>query len=152
MTFDLQELAQCDTMLAKRPSNASLTPRVSVSRAQDWHSFRVDSIPATATSISLPRYFGEQDRPRIKVISLVSAIGRRPGDEDIPRLTAVLAFAPKTGGSPYPRQIDEKVRTDTVRIDDDFIGFTPISFFPDAPVEYVLIRNLTARDLTVLMI
>lgn len=122
-------------MLSKRPSNTSL--RVSGSRAQDWQSFRVDSIPATATSVSLPRYFGEQDRPRIKVLCLVPAIGPRPSDDDVPRLTAVLSFAPKTGGSTYPRQIDERVRTDTVRIDDNFIGFTPLTYFPEAPIEYV---------------
>lgn len=126
-------------MLAKRPSNTSLnpSPKVSVSRTQDWQSFRVDSIPATASSVSLPRYFGEQDRPRIKVLSLVPAIGKRPGDNELSRLTAVLSFAPKTGGSTYPRQIDEKVRTDTVRIDSGFVGFTPLSFFPDVAVEYV---------------
>ena len=122
-------------MLSKRPS------MVSVSRAQDFQSFRVNSIPATATPVSLPRYFGEQDRPRIKVLSLVPAIGRRPNENHDPRLAATLSFAPKTGGSPYPRQIDEKVRTDTVQIDSDFVSFTALSSTVDAAVEYGCLQS-----------
>ena len=122
-------------MLSKRSSNASLKAQAAGGRALDWQTFRVESIPPTATSASLPKYFGEQDRPRIKVLSLVPSIGRRSDDHEDPRLTAVLSFAPKTGGVTSPRQIDEKVRTDTVHIDADFVGFTPLNFFPEAAVE-----------------
>ena len=123
-------------MLSKRPSNPRLSSAPRTPLAQDWVSFRVDSIPATATSASLPRYFGEQDRPRIKVLSIVPNINNhKPNNEEQLRLTATLSFAPKTGGSPFPRQIDEKVRTDTVAVDADFVGLTPLSAPPDAAIE-----------------
>ncbi|KAL9093766.1 MAG: hypothetical protein Q9159_000067 [Coniocarpon cinnabarinum] len=131
-------------MVSKRPSNTTLRASGSsspqVAPPDQWLTFRVDSIPSTASAASLPKYFAEQDRhptlmSRLRVISLVPSLGRRPHEGDDARQTAILSFAPKPGGLPYPRQIDERVRTDTVQMDAEFVGFTPLNTCNEAAVE-----------------
>ncbi|KAL9054586.1 MAG: hypothetical protein Q9162_004048 [Coniocarpon cinnabarinum] len=112
-------------MVSKRPSNTTLRASGSsspqVAPPDQWLTFRVDSIPSTASAASLPKYFAEQDR--------------RPHEGDDARQTAILSFAPKPGGLSYPRQIDERVRTDTVQMDAEFVGFTPLNICNEAAVE-----------------
>ena len=81
---------------------------------------RVENIPPGTTAEELKKYFYTEDQPRIEVRSIVPAVDNY--DLDIQEYTATITFQPLNLAVPLPRIID-----DTISVDRDFHGFTPLN-------------------------
>lgn len=87
--------------------------------------FRVEKIPSETTAERLKRYFHTEDQPYIQVRSIVPAVDREGLDGE---LTATISFQTRDGTLTAPRVLD-----DTISVDSDFHGFTPLSQ-PKGPI------------------
>ena len=88
--------------------------------------FRVENVPPGTTAEGLKKLFYTEDQPCIEVRSIAPA-----GDSydlNIQEYTATVSFSPPNEMVPSPRIID-----DTIGIDSDFHGFTPLNH-PQEPV------------------
>ena len=87
--------------------------------------FRVENIPPKTTAEGLKGYFHPEDQDRIQVRSIVPAVDCEDFDGE---LTATISFQTQDGTLTAPRVLD-----DTVSVDNDFHGFTPLSQ-PKGPI------------------
>lgn len=87
--------------------------------------FRVEHIRQGTTAEQLKEYFNPEDRPRIKVRSIVPAV--RNHDSGGER-TATITFQASDHLVPCPRLLD-----DDLSVDSDFYGFTPL-YHPEKSV------------------
>ena len=87
--------------------------------------FRVENIPPKTTAEGLKSYFHTEDQPHIKVRSIAPAVDCEDFDGE---LTATISFQSKDGTATAPQVLD-----DTISVDGDFHGFTPLSQ-PKGPI------------------
>ena len=87
--------------------------------------FRVENIPPRTTADELKRYFHKEDRPYIQVRSITPAVDCEDIDGE---LTATISFQSRDGAATPPIVPDE-----TISVDSDFHGFTPLSH-PKGPI------------------
>ncbi|KAL8835307.1 MAG: hypothetical protein Q9170_003362 [Blastenia crenularia] len=81
--------------------------------------FRVENIPPGTSANDLKQCFYTEDQPQIEVRSMVPAVDNY--ELDIQELTATITFQPTDPTITSPRVAD-----DTISIDSDFHGFTPL--------------------------
>jgi hypothetical protein len=86
--------------------------------------YRVESIPSGTSKDELKDYFHADDRKYIKVKSLVPSVDNRES-EDYGDYTATIFFRPPDSSQAPPRLID-----DSISLDKDFLGFTPLHVPP----------------------
>ena len=87
--------------------------------------FRVENIPPETTAERLKDYFHTEDQPYIQVRSIVPAVDCEGPDGE---LTATISFQTRDETITAPRVLD-----DTISVDSDFHGFTPLSQ-PKGPI------------------
>lgn len=87
--------------------------------------FRVENIPPETTPERLKAYFHTEDQPHIQVRSIVPAVDCEDLDGE---LTATISFQTWGETVTAPRVLD-----DTISVDSDFHGFTPLSH-PKGPI------------------
>ena len=87
--------------------------------------FRVENIPPETTPERLKAYFHTEDQPYIQVRSIVPAVDCEDLDGE---LTATISFQTWDETVTAPRVLD-----DTISVDSDFHGFTPLSH-PKGPI------------------
>ncbi len=87
--------------------------------------FRVENIPPKTTAEGLKGYFHTEDQPYIQVRSIVPAVDCEDLDGE---LTATISFQTRDETITAPRVLD-----DTISVDSDFHGFTPLSQ-PKGPI------------------
>lgn len=88
--------------------------------------FRVENIPPGTTAEGLKKFFYTEDQARIEVRSIVPAVDSY--DLNIQEYTATVTFQAPNQTVPSPRTLD-----DTISIDSDFHGFTPLNH-PQEPI------------------
>ena len=87
--------------------------------------FRVENIPRGTTAEDLKKYFNKDDQPHLQVRSLVPAIDSHSFDDGY---TATVTFRSPNEAVHLPRTLD-----DSISIDDEFYGFTPLNH-PQEPI------------------
>ena len=87
--------------------------------------FRVENIPPKTTAEDLKGYFHTEDQPYIRVRSIAPAVDCEAFDGE---LTATISFQSRDGTATAPHVLD-----DTISVDGDFHGFTPLSQ-PKGPI------------------
>lgn len=88
--------------------------------------FRVENILLGTTEEQLKKCFYTEDQPGVQVKSIVPAVDNY--ELDIQEYTATILFQPPNQTVPCPRVLD-----DSISIDGDFYGFTPL-VHPQEPI------------------
>lgn len=81
--------------------------------------YRVENIPSGISEQGLVAYFDPQDQPYLRVRSLCPSVDTAEGADD--DLTATVSFQPPEASNAAPRIVN-----DTITIDKEFYGFTPL--------------------------
>ena len=81
--------------------------------------FRVENIPPGTSADQLKQCFYTEDQPQIDIRSIAPAVDNY--ELDIQEYTATITFQPTNSMVASPRVSD-----DTISIDSDFHGFTPL--------------------------
>ena len=82
--------------------------------------FRVENIPPGTTAEGLKKLFYSEDQPRIEVRSIAPAVNSY--ELNIQEYTATVTFQALDQTVESPRVLDE-----TISVDSDFHGFTPLN-------------------------
>ncbi|KAL9069014.1 MAG: hypothetical protein Q9157_006304, partial [Trypethelium eluteriae] len=113
--------------------------------------YRIENIPAGTTEVTLIEYFVPEDRPYIRVRSLVPSASHRRGKGPTEeawlhcKLTATISFIRENAFEHGPKLCSAPNSTHGLTVDRDFYGFTPLHQPPRPDVEIVAVTGLAGH-------